>query len=641
MRRLLSPGDIGRNGAALERRRPPARAATLKTAATTVDVRTEGTARMTREGVPEDWCYLLVLEGSTSRIVRLPPRGEVALGSDEACLVRLTDPSVAARHALIALTGDAAAISPAGPLSRVKVDGVDVVESAALASGDSVALGNVTLVFHRDAVELRSCAMLDRDELRRALAGEIERTRRYGRPVTVLLIDRADEAPERHRRAGGGAVFDRGRLAAAAAGQLRRLDSLGWDGDGQLLIVLPETPDGTVPAGRLLRVLARVAPGVRAGIATCPTDGTDVDALLSTVRRAARAAPAGGSATAREASATITVGTERFVVADPAMVKLFALVERLAASDAPVLLTGETGVGKEVAAAALHAWSPRRRHPLVCINCAAIPETLLESELFGHERGAFSGAAAAKPGRLESAAGGTVLLDEIGDLSAGAQAKLLRVLEIKRSNRLGALEERAVDVRIVAATNRSLVDEVAAGRFRQDLYFRLAAATVVVPPLRDRREDLPALARHLLAEACARLGRAVPVIAPGAMLALASHPWPGNVRELRNVLEVVAATVTVPVVGAEDLRGLLAAAPARAPAAVEAAATPATVPAFRNLYEEIRELERVRIAAALAASGGVRVRAAALIGMPLRTFVTKLREHGFTDGTGPRLRARA
>jgi len=198
---------------------------------------------------------------------------------------------------------------------------------------------------------------------------------------------------------------------------------------------------------------------------------------------------------------TIEVGDRSVVIADPAMARMYQLLERLAVSELPVLVCGETGTGKEVAAGALHQFSHRSERPLVSLNCAAIQENLVESELFGYERGAFSGAIAAKPGLLEVASGGTVFLDEIGDLPAAVQAKLLRVIETKRVLRLGDVRERTIDIRVIAATNRDLVKDVVAGRFRRDLYFRLSGATLWLPPLRDRPRELPILAEMFLHDA--------------------------------------------------------------------------------------------------------------------------------------------
>jgi DNA-binding NtrC family response regulator len=464
--------------------------------------------------------------------------------------------------------------------------------------------------------------LLTWDEARRRLAEETARALRHGRSLSVVTIDLGVPGP-----------FDREQLAAALRGALRLGDVVGWDGGAEILAILPETAEtAEIPARRLLRALAPFADSARAGFAMCPGDAFDPAALYAGSQSAAAFAGPGGIARVRDAVSRWTLDGLAIVVADPAMKRLYALVERLARSDLPVLIVGESGAGKEIVASALHAWSPRNGARSIAINCAAIPEALLESELFGHERGAFSGAAAAKIGLLEAADGGTILLDEIGECPPAQQAKLLRVLETKRLTRLGAVTERPVDVRIVAATNRSLEDDVESGRFRRDLYFRLRAAVVQVPPLRERPLDVPVLARAFLAAACARLGRATPELVPATMILLARHAWPGNLRELKNTAEYVAATVDGATVEPRHLPEEMA---RSAPPWVAIAATgatapradPAAAPRFRSIYDEIGELEKTRMLEGLAASGGARARAAEMIGMPLRTFVTKLKEH--------------
>ncbi|HSM12696.1 MAG TPA: sigma 54-interacting transcriptional regulator, partial [Thermoanaerobaculia bacterium] len=231
----------------------------------------------------------------------------------------------------------------------------------------------------------------------------------------------------------------------------------------------------------------------------------------------------------------------------------YELVRRLAASDLPVLVAGETGTGKELVAQAVHAWSPRAGKPFVALNCAAIQDTLVESELFGYERGAFSGALASKPGLLETARGGTVLLDEIGDLAASGQAKLLRALETGRITRVGDVRERPIDIRIVAATNRDLEADVAQGRFRQDLLFRLNTVNLHLPPLRDRVEDVEALAESFLERHAKRYRKPVERFDEGALSALRRYRWPGNVRELDHAVERGVLMARGPAIGEDDL----------------------------------------------------------------------------------------
>jgi len=259
------------------------------------------------------------------------------------------------------------------------------------------------------------------------------------------------------------------------------------------------------------------------------------------------------------------------VGASAALQKLMRMAERVAASDVSVLLLGESGTGKEMVAQAIHRSSPRAGRPFVAINCAALTETLLESELFGHEKGAFTGAAAQKKGKLEMAEGGTVFLDEIGELAAPLQAKLLRVLQQREFERVGGTRTLKLDLRLLAATNRDLAAEVRRGAFREDLYHRLNVVALLLPPLRDRSEDIPALAAHFLEQASARCARRVRGISPEALAHLMSYPWPGNVRELENAIERAVVLGQSDFLMPEDLPETVLDAPApQAPGALQA-----------------------------------------------------------------------
>ena len=312
--------------------------------------------------------------------------------------------------------------------------------------------------------------------------------------------------------------------------------------------------------------------------------------------------------------------------AGEAMRKVHELAERSAAGTINVLITGETGVGKELLAETVHRASPRRGGPYVCLNCAALSETLLESELFGHERGAFTGAVQAKPGLLETAAHGSLFLDEVGELPPALQAKLLRVIETREVLRVGGVRARKIDVRFVSATNRDLEAEVARGGFRRDLYFRLNGMTLTIPPLRERPRDLPILARAFVTS-LAR-GRA-PEISEAAMAVLRAHGWPGNVRELRNVIERALLLC--------DGRALL---PEHLPPPVPVVADdaepalPAAAPAARGADGD----ERTRILAALAACGGNQSRAARQLGISRKVLIARLDSYGVARPRKPGLR---
>ena len=301
-----------------------------------------------------------------------------------------------------------------------------------------------------------------------------------------------------------------------------------------------------------------------------------------------------------------------------AMLRVHALAEKAAAGTINVLITGETGVGKELLAETVHRKSPRHEGPYVCLNCAALSETLLESELFGHERGAFTGAVQAKPGLLETASGGTVFLDEVGELPLTTQAKLLRVIETRQVTRLGSVKPRRIDARFIAATNRNLEAEVSRGAFRQDLYFRLNGITLTIPPLRERVGEIRPLADTFVRQICRDLGRTAPLVPSSILGLLEAYGWPGNIRELKNMMERAVLLCTGPVLDKDNfpLDKL----------------QPTSSPGLSTSSSDNKEIsqtgaartERERIVQALAACAGNQSRAAQLLGIPRRTFVSKL-----------------
>lgn len=568
--------------------------------------------------------YLLVFEESGTRVARLAVDGLVTVGAAAEAGLQLFGAGIAPVAALLEVNGDAVQLGPVvgGPL--ILINDLPLHAPHNLIAGDAIAIGPVTLTFQRRSLRPSQCVAQDLDYVTRRLTEEVDRCLRNGGALGLLSIQLG---PGRR----GGSVPVSGLIAA----QLRPADVLGWAAADQALVLLPDTGEtAEIPARRILAALSALAPEVRVGVAVCPDDAHDADGLLTGARAAAAMAPAAGMALVAGSARPLQAGPHAIIAADPAMKRLYAQVQRLAAADLPLLIHGETGAGKELVAQALHAWSPRRDRPLVALNCAAISENLFESELFGHERGAFTDARQAKVGLLESAQGGTLLLDEIGECPLRIQAKLLRVLETKLVCRVGSVTERPIDVRILAATNRDLQAEVAAGGFRQDLYFRLGAATLYVPPLRDRPLDIPVLARAFLARACATCQRPEMALSRSALRRLALHDWPGNVRELRHLMELCARMVDGELLLGEDLPAQVAqSAPAWLTASREP--KPANSSAFepfesrrhKSIHDEVRALEKARMQQALQASRGVRVRAAELLQMPLRTFVTKLREY--------------
>ncbi|MDQ3333648.1 MAG: sigma 54-interacting transcriptional regulator [Myxococcota bacterium] len=562
---------------------------------------------LSTEDVQAGTAYLLVLENDSSSIFHLPRTGDVVIGRAPDVQLKLTHASVSRRHATIRIDDGMLRIADLESHNGTRVNGEPVSESHALASGDVATVGDVILVVKLSHPTPIARSAYGEVGWRRRLVEEIERAVTYRRPLAVIAL--GTSVP-----------------VAQIAPALRLIDVVGQSDDKLPLLLLPEA-DRELAHTIALRVL-ETAPRAQLGVAVCPDDACDADTMLMAARSAARRAKAGTILSPVDDVTHIELGTRRVLVADPAMVRVFALLERLAASTLPVLITGETGVGKENAAYAVHHWS-KRSGPFVAVNCAAIgPESLVESELFGHDKGAFTGASSAKAGLFESATGGTVFLDEVGELPLAIQAKLLRALETQKITRLGEQRERAIDVRLVAATNRTLELEVAEGRFRQDLYFRLGGATVILPPLRDRKTEIPMLAHEFLRQAAARANRGTMQITPAAMQILLTHSWTGNVRELRNTIEYVVAAAPDDVVEPSDLPerlgGMTTIAPTTGPVPI---VEPAPDAPFRAINEEIRELEKKRMVEALAAANGVKTKAAQLIDMPIRTFTLKLKQY--------------
>jgi transcriptional regulator with GAF, ATPase, and Fis domain len=309
------------------------------------------------------------------------------------------------------------------------------------------------------------------------------------------------------------------------------------------------------------------------------------------------------------------------------------LANRVARSKLSVLILGETGVGKDVLARTIHDGSPRSARTFMPINCSALPPSLVESELFGHERGAFTGADRSRPGLLEQADGGTVFLDEIGELPLATQAKLLRVIEDQVVTPVGRGATRAIDVRFIAATNRDLKQEIRTGAFREDLFFRLGAVVLNVPPLRERPSEIPALARRALADATAGQ-ESSPILAPDAIAYLGRQPWRGNIRELRNVIARAVLISDTATLREADLRAALECSLPRTPDAVSEDGAPVRV-AERFAAKPAND-ERGRILSALRECGGNQSRAALLLGLCRSTLVKRITHYGITRPHGPR-----
>jgi len=394
----------------------------------------------------------------------------------------------------------------------------------------------------------------------------------------------------------------------------------GMDGLDLLREIRGVNPEARVVLITAFATVESAVAAMKEGALDYLTKPVNLEELLIILQRAAQ-----GITLMRENRALKEMLRERHhvegvIAVSPKMEHVLSLIKRAADSSAPVLILGESGTGKEVIARILHLQSPRADKPLLSINCAAIPETLLESELFGHEKGAFTGAVQAKPGRFELAHTGSLFLDEIGDMSPGLQAKLLRVLQEQTFERLGGTRTIKVDVRIITATNRGLEELMAHGKFRQDLYYRLNVVEVRLPPLRERREDIPHLVVHFLRTLSQKHGTAPRTLSREAHEALLRYDWPGNVRELENLIERACILSRGPTITLEDL--------------------PPAVTGFRGQRETvamdgseslpavINRIEREAILHALEKAGGVQTRAAALLGISERVLRYKIGKYG-------------
>ncbi len=540
--------------------------------------------------------YLVVREGGRAQVIDLDDGAEVTFGRSAEATVRVDDSKASREHARFVRRRGAIELRDLGSRNGTRLNG-ETVRGATrtVRSGDLVQIGAAEIVVAESAGVAGGGARLDA-ELQRVLRGG-------GRAAILRLSLSTTELSKLSGALGSATLVER-------------------QANGDYACLLEDAS----AAAKLASAIAAVAPRALVATLHAPDDGTTAAALWQQHDAnsvAAKSTSKSGSAKsgAAKLSAAKSLAAKSsasgapagLVVGDPAMAKVFQLARKVAAAPTTVLILGETGVGKEVVAEQVHRQSPRASGPFVRLNCGSLPETLLESELFGHEKGAFTGADRRKLGYVEAAHGGTLFLDEVGELSAAMQTRLLRVLEDRKFMRVGGREEISSDLRVLAATNRNLEDEVAAGRFRQDLFFRLSAFVIRIPPLRERTVELELLADLFARQLARRMNSAPPRITPAAMEILRRHRWPGNVRELRNAMEHALVVVEGGVLDVEDL-----------PESVRAGAQAAPPALGGAMREQIAELERRNIEEALEAEGGNQTRAAKRLGISRRALQYKL-----------------
>jgi two-component system response regulator AtoC len=525
----------------------------------------------------------------------LPTASAYTIGRSTQCEIPVDDASISRRHALLHI-GDTVMIEDLGSVNGTRVRGNKLKpgKPASISVGELIGLGSLSIILQQRARPVKPRRLWAHDYFEARLEEECAREERSGLPFALLRIHFEQRAPES--------------FVQDTLGELvRDSDILGQYGPHEYEVLLPDTPPERTEeiVRRLDRKLVERGLKNRIHSACCPRDGRGPYQLVAKVQ-----------APTRKIKST---AVSDIVVSDAQMQSLHHLVDQIASSNLGVLLLGETGVGKEVFARAIHRASPRSAGPFVELNCAALTETLLESELFGHEKGAFTNATTAKPGLIETAHGGTLLLDEIGDMPLATQAKLLRVLESSQLRRVGALKSRPIDVRFVAATNSDLEAQIATGAFRRDLFFRLNGVTIVIPPLRERLGELEPLAIAFLRRAVPS-GTPVPAIAPETLALMRSYSWPGNVRELKHMIErALLLCGTGPVrpehLPTEKMKAILV--PGRPPAHEQTFA----------LGRKGPDEEQQWIMQGLEKANGNQTLAAKLLGISRRTLVNRLNEY--------------
>lgn len=563
---------------------------------------------------------LLVFHREGARVVFLEQGRPLVIGRGSTADVDVSDAGISRRHARFTLNGSEVLFEDLASRNGVWLAG-ERVENGVLRVGGRVSMGGVvvTLQLVPDA-GLSLLGIESHETFVLALEEELVRCRQSQRPFALWMIQ---------------ADGDRLGRCAAVVRKGVPLARVGLFSRDIVEVLAPESTgaDAAAFAQELVQTIGAGADMV-VSVASYPEAGQTAEQLVSRcrselVRRAGGESVrlAHGASWGLEVPAD-EVEDDELVAESPAMRQIQARIERLAQSSIPVLLLGETGTGKEVVARAIHERSPAGDRPIVYVNCAAIPGQLVESLLFGHERGAFTGAINQQKGVFEAADGGTLFLDEVGELPLAAQAALLRALETRRISRVGSTREFDVNVRLISATNRNLDEMCEKGAFRWDLLYRLNVMPITLPPLRQRLEEIEPLTRRFVARANRANARRIRAVDSAALLALRGYDWPGNVRELRNVIERACVIARGDMIELEDLPERLRSAvplpPARVP---EPRSTLPPASGVINAAEQKRRLAQMEaemILSAVREAGGNQTEAAKRMGMPLRTLVRKL-----------------
>jgi two-component system response regulator AtoC len=567
----------------------------------------------------------------------LPVRGELCLGRSPEVDVRIAMPDVSRRHALLRV-GKNITVCDLGSANGTRVRGQRLEPDVwtEVTPGEWFVLGDVIVVVNEGPMQRRCARGVGREAFRGVLEEQVDTFRRHGEGFSVVSARCTTTR----------------RWVDVVEAMLMPYDHLAVISDQHigLLMRRRSREQASTLKSAIDDHLRRLGVRPELQLASCPEDGATAKELFP-------------DAQSEHPQNPKTLRPRAPLILNEAMQRLYQMVDNVASSPASILILGETGTGKEVLARALHDRSDRRPRPFLALNCAALSENLLESELFGYEKGAFTGAVANKAGLLETAQGGTVFLDELGDMPLSTQAKLLRVLEERKVWRLGGLKPRDIDVRVVAATNRNLDKDIQTGRFRADLFYRLNGLSLTIPPLRERLDEIKPLADQFAKNAAEAMGKPPPRFSLEAHDALERYVWPGNIRELRNVVERAVLLARSGVINAEELpdellnalapsfavpsslappkeRGTLDTVELRKIEEEELLELPVTArpqvmrppppasSASSGLQEEMENLEKARIVSALEKCHGNQTRAATLLGITRRMLISRIERYG-------------
>ena len=580
-----------------------------------------------------EWApFFIIKSKDKTKIFYIPQNKELIIGRKKECNIYLNDELVSRNHARIIFSGGNVKMTDLGSTNGTSINGQNIKEKV-LEDGDEIVIGFSVFQFYIPMSigdRASGISIKTHNYFESRFEEELDRTSRYERPLSLMMIAFSEHVePNKNDKR-------MGELVLAVKSLIRTMDIFACYSKYEIELMLPETnkEESFKLAKRILKeAKSRFKFDIYIGISSFPEDSPSKEILIDKCRRAlnlSRKKDKDQISDSGSDNVRILVLSEReIIVKSDKMNQVFEMVNRIASSNISVLIQGETGVGKEVVAEAVHYNSPRKNRHLICVNCVALTETLLESELFGHERGSFTGADRRKIGLFETAKGGTIFLDEIGEMPLKTQAKLLRVLQFKKIMRVGSSQEIDIDIRIIAATNKNLEELVSKGIFREDLFYRLNAITVYLPPLRERKEEIPALVNSFITEFNNENKKTISGLAPDSMDMLTKYEWPGNIRELKNCIERAVVIAESDTIYKENLAAKIFKSPfsKRLTDESEKAKEEDKETFVGDMKEIIASYEKKLISNALTKANWNQTKAAEMLKIPRRTLVSKIKKY--------------